>query len=221
MPSFRGIEISIVTQSDFGRLPEYPHPEEPRFQSLGTLNTKACVGNQPASVPEDESAAASGSAMIWDSDPKISVYIPSLPGSPSLFSWNALMSYTDPSPGSQFWINYAVKNDPAPPGHLFFKLHMNGRHITSWGINPKIKSKGCVEKALYEPCDRWNQEESGVVFKHEGIEARYFYFVSDQQLLSVADDGGLIEVHVFRAKGRKRRAAKLDHYRRLDKYGIT
>lgn len=221
MPSFRGIEISIVTQSGIGRLPEYPYPEESRFQPLETPSTAACVDQQPSSVPEDGSAVASSSTILWDSDPKVSVYIPSLPGSLPLFSCNALMSRTDSLPGSQFWINYVVENEPPPPSYLFFKLHMNGRHITSWGINPRIKSQGCVEKALYEPCDRWNQEESGVVFKQEGIEARYFYFVSDQQQLSVADDGGLIEVHVFRAKGRKRRAAKLDHYRQLDKYGIT
>lgn len=98
---------------------------------------------------------------------------------------------------------------------------MNGRHITSWGINPRIKSSGQVEKALYEPSDRWSQEESGVVFKQQGIEARYFYFVGDQQELSIADDGGSIEVQVFRAKGRKRRAAKLDRHRQQDKYGIT
>lgn len=98
---------------------------------------------------------------------------------------------------------------------------MNGRHITSWGINPKIKSKGRVEKALYEPSDRWCQEENGVLFKPEGIEARYFYFINAQQQLSVADDGGLVEIHVFRAKGRKRRAARLDEYRHMDRYGIT
>lgn len=98
---------------------------------------------------------------------------------------------------------------------------MNGRHITSWGINPRIKSNGRVEKALYEPSNRWDQEENGVMFKQEGIEARYFYFVSNQQELSIADDGGLIEVQVFRAKGRKRRAANLDRYRQQDKYGIT
>lgn len=98
---------------------------------------------------------------------------------------------------------------------------MNGRHITSWGINPKIRSKGQVEKALYEPSDRWNQEENGVTFKPDGIEARYFYFVTDQQQPSIADDGGLIEVHLYRAKGRKRRAARLDEYRHMDRYGIT
>lgn len=96
MPSFRGIGISIVSQSEIGRLPEYPYPEESRFQSLGTPSTAACVGQQPSFVPEDESAVASSSAMNRDSNPKVSVYIPSLPGSPPLFSWNALMSCTDP-----------------------------------------------------------------------------------------------------------------------------
>lgn len=123
--------------------------------------------------------------------------------------------------GAQFWINYVVERNSFPAGHLFFKLYMNGRHITSWGINPRIKSSGRVEKALYEPSARWDQEENGVLFKQDGIEARYFYFVSDQQEMSIADDGGLIEVEVFRAKGRKRRAATLDRHRQQDKYGIT
>lgn len=98
---------------------------------------------------------------------------------------------------------------------------MNGRHITSWGINPRIKRAGRAEKALYEPSERWDQEENGVVFKQEGIEARYFHFVGGQPPKSVADDGGVIEVRVFRAKGRKRRAATLDQYRQQEKYGIT
>lgn len=128
---------------------------------------------------------------------------------------------TNGQAGSQFCINYVVKEEPCPPCHLFFKLYMNGRHITSWGINPRIKTAGRAEKALYEPSQRWNQEENGVVFKQEGIEARYFHFVSSQPEQSVAEDGGVIEVQVFRAKGRKRRAAKLDQYRHQEKYGIT
>lgn len=98
---------------------------------------------------------------------------------------------------------------------------MNGRHITSWGINPRVKNKGQVEKALYEPSDRWDHKDNGIVMKHNGIEARYFYFVVGQQETSVAEDGGLIEVQVFRAMGRKRRAAKLDQYRHQEQYGIA
>lgn len=221
MPSLRGIEISIITQSEFGRLPEYPYPEQYSLQSPQKSSSVARDDQQPCFVPADDGTEANGSAMLWESKPKVSVYIPSLPGPPSFSSLISVMNCSNSLPGSQFWINYVVDDEPTPPSHLYFKLHMNGRHITSWGTNPKVKSQGCVEKALYEPCDRWSQEQSGVMFKQEGIEARYFYFVNDQQHPSVADDGGLIEVHVFRAKGRKRRAAKLDHYRQLDKYGIT
>lgn len=220
MPSFRGIDVSIATQSEFGRLPEYPLPNGPCSPSLGT--NEIAGGDQSRSLRHDDGeAVADGFAKIGDSDSKISVYIPSLPGSPMLLSRHQLTPQADSLAGAQFCIEYVVENEPCPPSYLFFKLYMNGRHITSWGIDPKVKSQGRVEKALYEPCDRWNQEENGLVFKQEGIEARYFYFVSDQQQLSVADDGGLVEVHVFRAKGRKRRAAKLEQYRQMDKYGIT
>ncbi|KAL1867489.1 hypothetical protein Daus18300_006333 [Diaporthe australafricana] len=98
---------------------------------------------------------------------------------------------------------------------------MNGRHITSWGINPRVKNKGRVEKALYEPSDRWDHKDGGTTIKPDGIEARYFHFVAYQQEKSVAEDGGLIEVQIFRARGRKRRAAKLDQYRHQEKYGIA
>lgn len=97
---------------------------------------------------------------------------------------------------------------------------MNGRHITSWGVNPKNKSSGCVDRALYEPSERWDQEQDGIVFKERGIEARNFFFI-DRQQLSIAEDGGLIEVQAFRARGRKRKAAKLDRYRLQDRYGVT
>lgn len=123
--------------------------------------------------------------------------------------------------GSQFWVNYAIEQDFAPNCHVFFKLWINGRHITSWGINPKIKKAGKAEKALYEPSERWDHEENGVVFKQDGIEARYFHFVGGQAEKSIAEDGGVIEVQVFRAKGRKRKAAKLVAYRHQEQYGIA
>lgn len=77
MPSLRGIKISIITQSDFGRLPEYPRPEH---------SVAARDDQQPSFVPVHDGAEANGSAMLSESKPKVSVYIPSLPGSPSLFS---------------------------------------------------------------------------------------------------------------------------------------
>ncbi|KAI3396122.1 hypothetical protein diail_453 [Diaporthe ilicicola] len=184
MPSFRGIDVSVLAESEVGKLPEYPHPE-------GSSVYLRHLGNDDQDTKR-----------VSEVNPTVSVYIPSVPG-------------------AQFCINYVVEQEPNPPSHLFFKLFMNGRHITSWGINPQVKRKGRVEKALYEPSDRWDREDGGTTMKPDGIEARYFHFVADQQEKSVADDGGLIEVQVFRARGRKRRAAKLDQYRHQEKYGIA
>ena len=43
-------------------------------------------------------------------------------------------------------------------------------------------------------------EYSGNVFRHGGIESRPFLFAQETESISAADDGGLIEIRVFRAK---------------------
>jgi hypothetical protein len=98
---------------------------------------------------------------------------------------------------------------------------MNGRVTISWGIDPVIKTSGSVMRALYEPGDRWHYQDNGVTLKRDGVETRYFHFVPGPEKTSVAEDGGLIEVQVFRAKGKKRRAARLDQYRSQEIYGIA
>lgn len=98
---------------------------------------------------------------------------------------------------------------------------MNGRNITSWGIDPRIQSSGSVKRALYEPSDRWHYEMNGQITKREGIEARYFYFLPTSESTSIAEDGGLIEVQIFRAQGRRRRAPILATCRSQELYGIV
>ena len=98
---------------------------------------------------------------------------------------------------------------------------MNGSHTTSWGINPRVKTKGTITRALFEPSDRWHYKEDGVILKRDGIESRSFHFASDPEERSVAEEGGTIEIQVFRSHGRRRRAAKLDQFRNQEKYGIT
>lgn len=57
--------------------------------------------------------------------------------------------------------------------------------------------------------------------KAVGIEARYFHFMPAMGKSSIAEDGGLIEVQVFRSKGRQRRAPKMTEFRSQDRYGIA
>ena len=98
---------------------------------------------------------------------------------------------------------------------------MNGSHITSWGINPRVKTNGTISRALYEPSDRWHYKEDGVLLKRDGVEARSFHFAAKLEERPIAEEGGTIEIRVFRCHGRRRRAARLDHFRCQDRYGIT
>lgn len=99
---------------------------------------------------------------------------------------------------------------------------MNGRHITSWGTNALKKPDGQVMRALFDPSDRWNYKQDGVIFKNNGTESRPFFFRNETNGgLSAAEDGGLIEVHVFRAKGRQRKLADPGEFKAQDQYGIV
>ncbi|KAI3318216.1 hypothetical protein HD806DRAFT_526533 [Xylariaceae sp. AK1471] len=197
MPCFRGIEISIHASLEAKQVIEYPHPDASsvRLVRATTLDQESQPGTP--SAPEDVDPV-----RLKKVNPRISVYIPSLPG-------------------EQFWLRYLINQSPPPSRCIFFKMTMNGRHIASWGINTSIRSTGSVVRALYQPVDKWgnpfDQDESD----YPGIETRYFHFMPGLEKKSVADDGGLIEVQVFRCKGRKRIATKLDAYRNQERYGIA
>lgn len=117
-------------------------------------------------------------------------------------------------------INYSVLRAPELSCQLFFKLLINGRHITSWGINPIHEPAGTVSRALYEPCERWHYNEGSTTLRADGIEARSFFFSPGSSSSSIADDGGVIEVHVYRAQRKRRRVMRLEQYRSQDYYGI-
>ncbi|KAF4980826.1 hypothetical protein FZEAL_3256 [Fusarium zealandicum] len=195
MPCFRGVDVSIVTQPGSKKLPEYPHSDASSVQILppGRLSGPSDSG----SVLYDPS-----SPRIQKVSPRVSVYVPS-------------------EPGAQFGVHYSVAQMPEPPCHLYFKIFMNGRNITNCGTNPAVHASGSITRALCEPSDRWHYKEHGMVHKRDGIEARGFYFLPISKKTSVADDGGLIEVQVFRAKGRKRRAPILPKHRNQEPYGIA
>lgn len=200
MPSLRGINVSVAVQPGPERLPEFPHPDASSVRILPVQHSPGFPG--PQSRRASASPGSSSSSRIHKTNPTVSVYIPSIPG-------------------AQFCIRYAVTRPPEPHCHVFFKVLMNGRSVTSWGIDPAVHSSGSVMRALYEPCDKWHYKEAGVVLKRQGIESRCFYFTSTPAAVPVADDGGLIEVHVFRAKGRRPRAPLLSNFRGQEQYGIA
>ena len=120
----------------------------------------------------------------------------------------------------RFFFKYTIE-PPHPDGQLFyFKLFMNSRHICSWGVNPRTNPRGQVLHSFFE-ADSWdNTEESDNVLGESGIESRQFLFAPATDGKPAADDGGLIEIRVFRAKGRKRRLPNVEKFRPQDQYGI-
>ncbi|EFQ26139.1 uncharacterized protein GLRG_01283 [Colletotrichum graminicola M1.001] len=109
---------------------------------------------------------------------------------------------------------------PPEAKYLYFRMTINGRQIVSWGIKSQVIQNQLVSHALYEPDSKWQYRDSGVVYKRDGVEKRFFHFTPCLEA-SAALDGGLIELRVFRSKGRRRRAPELKGFRKQDMYGIT
>lgn len=125
------------------------------------------------------------------------------------------------SAGIRFWIQYSIVQVPTAPCQLYFKLFSNGRHVTSWGVDPARTTTGTVAKGLYEPDESQHyRDEDGDVLKPEGVESRLFYFADSLTNSSPAQDGGMLEVQIFRAKGRRRCAPRLQQSWGLDECGI-
>lgn len=102
---------------------------------------------------------------------------------------------------------------PSPCKHIVFKLFLNGRAITTWGIDPTEKQHGTVVKSLWAPGPSYNGQA--------GLECRNFVFLPGQETRSPAEDGGLIEVKVFRARDRKAQAPRLEEFHPQKNYGIA
>lgn len=209
MPYLRGINVFIAVQRNFGyeQLTEYPHPDASSVlispensPSCGPRTAPSAPPGSPSSVFSKSSSCSSFG--VQKRDPTISVYTPSVPA-------------------AQFSLQYNIVHPPEPACLFFFKVFMNGRSVASWGTDPSTRASGAVTRALYKPCANWHHEENGVVLQRQGIESRTFYFAPGLGNVSVADDGGLVEVQAFRAKSCVPRAPRLAEFRGQDQYGIT
>ncbi|KAL3419606.1 hypothetical protein PVAG01_08104 [Phlyctema vagabunda] len=170
------------------------HPEFPHPET--SEHKKEFEEKKKRSIP----TTALSESLVHSS---VSVYIPSVKG-------------------ARFWLRYSVLEPQAQECKLwYFKLYMNGRHISSWGIDTKQDTSGQVMRGLFEPSSRWNFKEKGRLYKRKGTESRPFFFSNQGEAQSAAIDGGSIMVIVYRAKGRRRRIAEIEGFKNQDKYGIT
>ncbi|KAI1771791.1 hypothetical protein F4818DRAFT_454314 [Hypoxylon cercidicola] len=202
MPYFRGVEIFVVTSPEVKKLPEYPHPDGSSVRlmrvgpGLSDLRTRSQASQQSVSSCSDTDPTRQKKL-----NPRISVYIPS-------------------SPGNQFRLKYLVNQSSPPSRYVFFKMYINRHHTVSWGIDSANCSAGSVSRSFYEPGDRYGGRYGGTT---GAIETRYFHFMHGLDKMSVAEDGGVIEVQVFRCRGRKRAPVELNPYphRHQERYGVT
>ncbi|KAL2138530.1 hypothetical protein VTI28DRAFT_6626 [Corynascus sepedonium] len=122
--------------------------------------------------------------------------------------------YISSIPGSPFAIDYSINTaPPAPCKYVFFRLYMNGRPIAAWGVDPVVRPKGKIVKSLWAP--------SALYADQVGLEGRNFVFLPGQEHKSVAEEGGLIEIQVFRARERRARTPRLEEFRYQENYGIA
>ncbi|KAF4964526.1 hypothetical protein FSARC_7557 [Fusarium sarcochroum] len=195
MPCYQGVEVAIVTQPDSEKLPEFPLLDA----SLQRISPSVDDVLRPNYIGSNY--PNSGSQHVPRVSPRISVYVPS-------------------HPGTRFGIHYALDRKLQLPRYVYFKIFMNGRNVTNCGVNPASQTSGSITRSLCEPSDRWQYKEHGVLLKRDGIEARCFSFLPHATRTSIAEDGGFIEVQVFRAKGRRRRITMLENHRGQETYGI-
>ncbi|KXH30317.1 hypothetical protein CSAL01_00515 [Colletotrichum salicis] len=159
MPSFRGIDVSIVPGPNMEGLPELPHPESSSVRLRG-----------PHAASPMSTTASSFTSTPEKCRPTTSVYIPS-------------------SPGSQFHLRYSINKPPTDSKFLYFRMTMNGRQVVSWGIKSQATQSQIVSHALYEPDTKWHYRECGVTYKREGVEKRFFHFAPRSETSAAMDGG--------------------------------
>ena len=123
----------------------------------------------------------------------------------------------------RFWLRLEILEGlPEITPYLYCKLLMNGRHVQSCGF-PALKPAGYqVMRGLFDPSDVYNyKDEKGIALKNCGLERRAFFFAEEVTAGSPLDEGGVIEIQFFRAKGRQQRMQDPPEFENQDGYGLV
>ncbi|KAK3359343.1 hypothetical protein B0T25DRAFT_600391 [Lasiosphaeria hispida] len=211
MPSLRGLAISIMVKNDGPEdgqepLPEYPHPDGSSVQ----LTDSSDIRGLPQPVR-----------------PKIPTS--STPGAENDSARN---------PGNNS--SRSARGNPAPDtgGNLSRStgdssvLGARGSSAQHTGDNPALDTRGSstqgrktkAQTSVYIPAPPAGSVGTSFWIPHGqygnecGMEAKTFAFLPQE---SMPHDGGLIEVHAFRASSRKPRFARLDEYKPQQSTGVS
>lgn len=99
-------------------------------------------------------------------------------------------------PCSQFWVSYSIAPPHPPQALYYFKLFLNGACVVSWGCGRKDQYRGKTMFGLYES-EAYGHIQKRILCFGEGCEG---------------SDDDVLEMKVYRCKGRKRCSPILDVY---------
>ena len=121
--------------------------------------------------------------------------------------------YIPTFPSSRFWLSYSIYPPYPPKAFYYFKLFLNGVCVQSWGCGEDDKYKGKTMFGMFD---------SGEVFFGErAVEKRILCFASEGLMAEktpdklenyVDDPKDVMEVRVYRSKGRKRIRPEVESY---------
>ena len=118
--------------------------------------------------------------------------------------------YIPTYPSSQFWLCYSI-SPPYPPKQLFyFKLYLNDNLVVSWGCGEDDGYKGKTMFGLFD--------SGHSVAKKPSVERRILCFGPESRNVGLHSLGNLsdvMEVKVFRSKGRKRITPQIQELQNL------
>ena len=115
--------------------------------------------------------------------------------------------YIPTYPSSQFWISYSISAPRPPKALYYFKLFLNGASIVSWGCGEEDDYKGKTMFGIFDA----GRNEKGV----KKFEKRVLSFSAGSELerLNRTTHGDVMELKVYRSKGRKRVKPEIDGFR--------
>lgn len=122
----------------------------------------------------------------------------------------------------RFWVRLEILEGlPVSTRWLYCKIWMNGRQIQSCGYPADKPASYKIESGLFDPsAEHHYKDEDGVEIKNCGLERRAFFF-SECVVDSVMDEGGVIEIQLFRAKGRQQRVQDPPKFAQQERYGLV
>ncbi|KAL8698149.1 MAG: hypothetical protein Q9224_001987 [Gallowayella concinna] len=126
--------------------------------------------------------------------------------SPALVDNSLVSCYVPTYPLSQFWFSYSISAPHPPKAWYYFKLFINGASVVSWGCGERNGFKGSTMYGLFDSGDRW--------MGMPDVAARAFTFASDATTQQARNNtlGQVMEIRVYRARGRKRVKPDLEHF---------